>query len=181
MWRWTAASVVVLAGCFGGDGSEGVSETLPDLSTTTSSTTSTTTPESMMEAAQVRYFELAAAYNVAVSGLWANGPAVGDWAALPPVCAQLAQLNETFAAGLTEYGAWPSDAQDDIAALAAETGEAVDLYSECAGLADPTLIASLDVRMQDVEFRSSQAAASARLALGLPVDPCQDVNCNRDR
>jgi len=176
-----AASLLVLAGCFGGDGSEGVSETLPELSTTTSSTTSTTTPESMKQEAQVRYFELAAAYNVAVTNLWATGPAVGDWAALPPVCDQLAQLNETFADGLTAYGAWPPDAQDDIAALAAEATEAVDVYSECADLADPTLIASLDVRMQDVEFRSSQAAASARLALGLPVDPCADVNCNRDR
>ena len=181
MWRWTAASLLLLAGCFGGDGSEGVSETLPELTTTTSSTTTTTSPASMQEAAQARYFELAAAYNVAVSGLWASGPAVGDWAALPPLCAQLATLNETFAEGLTAYGAWPPDAQDDIAALAAEAGEAVDVYSECADLADPTLIASLDVRMQDVEFRSSQAASSARLALGLPVDACQDVTCHRDR
>ena len=139
------------------------------MTTTTEPVTTTTLDEATQ--ARAAYFYIASVANSAQDLVTSAFPRTGiAWKNYPSYCAQLAPINEKFAADLTAF-TWPATAQDEIATQAGVAAEVAGLYYECShDKGTGSALIGVSGRIDNANARAAAAASATRVALGLPVD-----------
>lgn len=122
-----------------------------------------------MEAAQVAYFVISAEYNqkMAEAGdQWSDGNV--PWSEYGQWCTPRGAIAEKFATDIADYR-WPKDARDEAALLVTTSAAEAQAYYGCSGVS-ATGAPAASARVSEALAAASDAAASMRIAIGLPLN-----------